>query len=71
MCLIKSEGGVGKRQVFLRRTLNCVTEKQNWNTQLMSMIFSYDFLAAETESGIYFSSTRLDFDAHEDTIFRK
>ena len=32
------------------------------------MIFFYVFLAAEIESNICFSSTRLDFAAHEVTI---
>ena len=36
----------------------------------MSMIVSYVFLAAESESGISFSPTRLNFAAHGVSIFR-
>ena len=40
--------------------LHCVTEIFFRNTQLMSMIISYVFLAAESKSDISFSPTRLD-----------
>ena len=46
-------------------------QKKNWNTQLMSMILFYVFLAAESDSDIRFPPSRLDFAAHEVTIFRK
>ena len=45
--------------------------KKFWNTQLMSMIIFYVFLAAESDSDIRFPPSRLDFAAHEVTIFRK
>ena len=50
---------------------HCVTENFFWNTQLMSMIIFYVFLAAESDSDICFPPSRLDFAAHEVTIFRK
>ena len=34
--------------------------KKNWNTQMMSMIIFYVFLAAKSESNIGFASSRLD-----------
>ena len=37
----------------------------------MSMIIFYVFLAAESDSDIRFPPSRLDFAAHEVTIFRK
>ena len=37
----------------------------------MSMILFYVYIRAESESDIRFSPTRLDFDAHEVTIFKK
>ena len=51
----------------------CITlrYRKNWNTQLMSMIIFYVFLAAESDSDIHFAPSGLDFAAHEVTIFRK
>ena len=46
-------------------------QKKNWNTQLMSMIVFYVFLAGESDSDIRFSASRLDFAVHEVTIFGK
>ena len=42
-----------------------------WNTQLTSMIVSYNVLTAESDSEIDFSPIRLDFAAHKITIFEK
>ena len=38
---------------------------------MMSMIIFYVFFAAESDSDIHFPPPRLDFAAHEVTIFRK
>ena len=43
--------------------------KKFWNTQLMSMIIFYVFLAAESEFNIRFSPSRLDFSVQEVEIF--
>ena len=48
-----------------------LTENFFWNKQLMSMIIFNVFLAAESDSDIRFPPSRLDFAAHEVTIFRK
>ena len=45
--------------------------KKILSTQIMRMIIFHVFVAAESETNISFSKTRLDFDAHEVTIFRK
>ena len=52
-------------------TIITVLQKKFWNTQLMSVIFSYVLLATESESDISFAPSRLDFDAWGVTIFGK
>ena len=46
-------------------------KKKFWNSQLMSVIIFYVFLATESESDISFAPSRLDFAACEVTIFGK
>ena len=60
LCLIMLATGVHKQ--------HCVTGRNFLNTQLMSMVFFYIFMADESESGMHFSPTSLDFAAHEVNI---
>ena len=50
---------------------NTALQKKNWNTQLMSVIIFYVFLAADSASDISFAPSQLDFAACEVTIFGK
>ena len=64
--ILKFLGAISNSNIY-----NTVLQKQNQNKQLMSMIDCYVFLAAESHSDIRFPPSRLDFAAHEVTIFRK
>ena len=53
----------------MNKSITLHTEENFKNTQIMRMIIFHVFLAAESESDISFSPTRLDFAAYDYEVY--